>query len=383
MKFSKNYPLFLCILKQRNARCEKTLALSEKACYIVPCLSYCGGIRSAQHSEKGTILLKLAMFGAGAAGSVFASYLRNGGADIILIDRNEKLMNKVKEDDMTFTIHLQEGGEYHDITKVLEGFRAYTSAQEAFEAEGRMDAIIYMTKAMQLEQAIVDSAPVVGEETVAVSLINGLGNDDNLLKAYPADRCIIGSGVLGTALRGPGHCVCTPVSGVQMNFGAIERSELTDRVCEELLLRFRQGGCNAMWRKDDIYKFVWKKVIVNSVVNTVCFVLRLKIGEIEADPWGRKLFHDVIREACAIATARGTALDADDFIAHDHQDVVTNVGDYYPSMCQDAFNKRQTEIDVLNGKIAEYGRELGIPTPTCDVLSTVVRAIQGNYDKQF
>ena len=44
---------------------------------------------------------------------------------------------------------------------------------------------------------------------------------------------------------------------------------------------------------------------------------------------------------------------------------------------------RQTEIDVLNGKIAEYGAELGIPTPVCATLSTVVRAIQGNYDKQY
>ena len=383
MQANEIFPVFEIILVHSGENAKKNLHRQAKRATLFPVPETAGNPGRHDYPEKETIPLKFAMFGAGAAGSVFASYLRSGGADIILIDRNEKLMNKVKEDDMTFTIHLQEGGEYHDITKLLKGFRAYTSAQEAYEAEGRVDAIIYMTKAMQLEQAIADSAPVVGENTVAVSLINGLGNDDNLLKAYPADRCIIGSGVLGTALRGPGHCVCTPVSGVQMNFGAIERSELTDRVCEELLLRYREGGCNACWRKDDIYKYVWKKVIVNSVVNTVCFVLRLKIGEIEADPYGRKLFHDVIREACAIATARGTALDADDFIAHDHQDVVTNVGDYYPSMCQDAFNRRQTEIDVLNGKISDYGKELGIPTPTCDVLSTVVRAIQGNYDKQF
>jgi 2-dehydropantoate 2-reductase len=184
-------------------------------------------------------------------------------------------------------------------------------------------------------------------------------------------------------MKEPGHCVCVPVSGVQMNFGAIERNALTDAVCEEMLRRFQDGGCDARWRKDDIYKFIWKKVIVNSTVNTVCYVLRLKIGEVEAHPAGQKLFRDVIREACAVATARGTPLDADEFIEHDHIDVVTNVGDYYPSMCQDAFNKRQTEIDVLNGKIAEYGRELGIPTPTCDVLSTIVRCIQDNYDRQF
>ncbi|MGI6462587.1 MAG: ketopantoate reductase family protein [Candidatus Scatomorpha sp.] len=327
--------------------------------------------------------MKFAMYGSGAAGSVFASYMRKGGADVILIDRYEEHMKKVAEDGMTFTIHLQEGGEYRDITEVLHGFRTYTSAEAAFEAEGKVDAIIYMTKATQLEQAIADSAPVVGEDTIAVSLINGLGNDDNLLKTYPASRCVIGSGVLGTALRGPGHCVSTPAGGVQMNFGAIERNEQTDAVCAEMLKAYRDGGCDAYWRKDDIYEFVWKKVIVNSTVNTVCFVLRLKIGEVEADPFGREIFRNVIREACAIATARGTPLDADEFIANDHMDIVTNIGDYYPSMCQDAFNKRQTEIDVLNGMIAKYGEELGIPTPTCDVLSQVVRAVQGNYDKQF
>ncbi len=327
--------------------------------------------------------MKFAMYGSGAAGSVFASYMRKGGADIILIDRYEEHMKKVAEDGMTFTIHLQEGGEYRDITEVLHGFRTYTSAEAAFEAEGKVDAIIYMTKATQLEQAIADSAPVVGENTIAVSLINGLGNDDNLLKTYPASRCVIGSGVLGTALRGPGHCVSTPAGGVQMNFGGIERNEQTDAVCEAMLKAYRDGGCDAYWRKDDIYEFVWKKVIVNSTVNTVCFVLRLKIGEVEADPFGREIFRNVIREACAIATARGTPLDADEFINNDHMDIVTNIGDYYPSMCQDAFNKRQTEIDVLNGMIAKYGKELGIPTPTCDVLSQVVRAVQGNYDKQF
>ena len=324
------------------------------------------------------------MYGSGAAGSVFASYLRAGGADIILIDRYEAHMKKVAEDGMTFTIHLLENGEYRDITRVLDGFRTYTSAEDAFAAEGKVDVIIYMTKATQLEQAIIDSQPVVGENTVACSLINGLGNDDNLLKTYPKSRCVIGSGVLGTALPEPAHCVSTPAGGVQMNFGGMERNELLDAVCAEMLKCYRAGGCDAYWRADDIYKYIWKKVIVNATVNTVCAVLRLKIGEVEADPYGAQLFRAVIRESCAVATARGTFLDADEFIAVDHQDIVTSVADYYPSMCQDMLmNHRQTEIDVLNGKIAEYGEQLGIPTPTCAVLSQVVRAIQGNYDKQY
>ena len=123
---------------------------------------------------------------------------------------------------------------------------------------------------------------------------------------------------------------------------------------------------------------------MNATVNTVCAVLRLKIGQVEANPFGQWLFHGVIRETCAVATAKGVPMDADEFIAHDHQDIVTNIADYYPSMCQDMlFNKRQTEIDVLNGKIAEYGAELGIPTPCCTVLSQIVRCIQANYENQY
>ena len=127
--------------------------------------------------------MKFAMYGSGAAGSVFASYLRKGGADIILIDRYEAHMKKVAEEGMHFTIHQEENGGYKDYDYQLKGFRTYTTAADAAAAEGKVDVIIYMTKATQLEQAIQDSMPVVGDTTVAVSLINGLGCSSATVKA--------------------------------------------------------------------------------------------------------------------------------------------------------------------------------------------------------
>ena len=97
--------------------------------------------------------MKFAMYGSGAAGSVFASYLRKGGADIILIDRYEAHMKKVAEEGMHFTIHQEEDGGYKDYDYQLKGFRTYTTAADAAAAEGKVDVIIYMTKATQLEQA--------------------------------------------------------------------------------------------------------------------------------------------------------------------------------------------------------------------------------------
>ena len=146
---------------------------------------------------------------------------------------------------------------------------------------------------------------------------------------------------------------------------------------------FTVGGCRAEFNEDDRPN-IWKKVIINCTVNTVCALLRLKIIEVAQDPYGMELFRGVVREACAIATARGVPFDAVEFENTHLKNFIDNMGDYYPSMAQDMLlNHRQTEIDNLNGKLCEYGRELGVPTPLNEVLVTEVKAIQANYDKQY
>lgn len=334
--------------------------------------------------------MKIVMYGSGAAGSVFASYLKLGGADMVLIDRYAEHMNKVNSEGMTFTVHTNASGEWEDKTTVIKGFRCYSSVSEAAAKEGKTDVIIYMTKATQLENAIKDSLPLVGENTVAVSLINGLGNDDNLFKYFPKDHCIVGSGVLGTRLPEAGHCISTPAVGPQMNFGACEKSDITDKVCAAMRDYYRAADCDAYWRDgapgtaENIYNYIWKKVCVNATLNTVCAVTRLKVGQVDNNDYGRWLYEGVIRETCAVATAKGIPMDAEHFINNDHREIVDSIADYYPSMAQDMlFHHCPTEVDVLNGKIAEYGEQLGIPTPVCAVLTRVVHCIENNYDNQF
>ena len=53
--------------------------------------------------------------------------------------------------------------------------------------------------------------------------------------------------------------------------------------------------------------------------------------------------------------------------------------DYYPSMSQDIIRHRQTEIAHMNGAIARFGRELGIPTPVNQLITGMILTIQSNY----
>ena len=77
-------------------------------------------------------------------------------------------------------------------------------------------------------------------------------------------------------------------------------------------------------------------------------------------------------------------MDADEFIRVDHQHIIDNISDYYPSMAQDMlYKKLRTEVDTLTGAISDYGKQFNMPTPPCDVLSDIVRCIQDNYDNQY
>ena len=51
-----------------------------------------------------------------------------------------------------------------------------------------MDIVIFITKATQLDGAVQTAMPCIGDKTVVCSLINGLGNDDILLKYFPGNR---------------------------------------------------------------------------------------------------------------------------------------------------------------------------------------------------
>ena len=196
--------------------------------------------------------MKIAMVGCGAAGSCFAGYLRKGGADITLVDMYKAHMDKIAAEGLEFII-------YPDTHYHLDGFKTAYNAENI----GTMDIVIFVTKATQLDAAVESAKPCIGPDTVVLSLINGLGNDDVLLKHFPANRILCGSGALGTALKEPGCCISTEVEGTLVHFGALENGPVTDKAGRHLAELFNAGGCRAEFNEDDRPN-IWKKVIITA-----------------------------------------------------------------------------------------------------------------------
>ena len=314
--------------------------------------------------------MKIAMIGSGAAGSVFAAYLRRGGGELWLVDKYKAHMDKIAADGLVF--RTPEGEE------VLTGFHTAPTAREI----GVMDMVILMVKATQTVDVMADTMPCIGPDTVVVSLQNGLGNDEVLSRYVETERIMYGSGLIGTELRGPGVCVSKPEQGIQMHFGAVVNNPITDKAGKALEDCFKAGGCNASF-DEDVRIYVWRKVIANAGYNGVSALMRMRVGEVFADPYGMDIVRNVWAEGCAVAEAMGIG-DLRPLMEAEEPNILAGLGNYYPSMAQDAvLHKRQTEVSVLNGAIARYGERLGIPTPYNTVITKFISCIQNNYDKQY
>ncbi len=317
--------------------------------------------------------MKFAMVGAGAAGSCFASYLRRGGMDIILVDRYREHMDKVAADGMDFTI--APDTHYH-----VTGFKTAYNADDI----GIMDAVIFVTKATQIESALETAKPCIGPDTVLISLMNGIGNEDYLLKYAAPDHVLFGSGVMGTFLSAPGACVASPgKEAIQMNFGPVKHGEKIDEVGSYLERCFTDGGCPAKYW-DDVNPKIWWKAADNCIFNSLSAMLRLKSKYLYDLEDGWPLIQMMAHEICDVAHAKGIEMDVNKYLDYQWDRRNTPIKNYYPSMAQDMLiHERQTEISTMNGVIARYGKELGVPTPLNEIITHMISLTQKNYDHLY
>lgn len=317
--------------------------------------------------------MKIAILGSGATGSAFAAYMKLGGLDDIwLIDLNRAHMDAVRDNGLVFKDH---NGE-----RVVRGFHTAYSAEEV----GLCDVLIVLVKSTHTHTAMKGAMNCIGENTVVISLQNGLGNDLALSEYVPASRIGCGCGRIGTELPSPGHCIARPSQGISNMFlGPIEKSDRTAEVCKTIVDAFAKGGLAPEYH-DDIRPYIWKKACSNSGFNTVCAVLGLTMKQVYEDKNGIALVYQILKEASDVAAALGVADNLYDGLVKDVPSTVKSYGDYYPSLAQDLLiYKRPTEVDTLSGAISVYGKKAKVPTPTCDVLSQVVRAIQANYSLRY
>jgi 2-dehydropantoate 2-reductase len=123
----------------------------------------------------------------------------------------------------------------------------------------------------------------------------------------------------------------------------------------------------------------WRKVIFNAATNPVGALTGLTHGRVCEQPDLRRFVSGLVDEGKAVAAAQGIVLDADPEELIDHAARREVAYDHKASMLQDVEARRQTEVDYLNGGIARFGRELGVPTPLNEAIWALVKGLERSY----
>jgi 2-dehydropantoate 2-reductase len=232
---------------------------------------------------------------------------------------------------------------------------------------------IVATKAMHTSGAVSAVAHAFADGAVA-SVQNGVGNEESI--AEHVGRVIRGTTFPAGKLLEPG-VVQWDVKG-DTTLGPFEPSPAGVDEIDRLADACTRAGMPTH-AVSDARPAQWRKVIFNAATNPIGALTGLTHGRVCERPDLRRLVSALVDEGRAVAAAQGIELDADPEELIDHAARPDVAYGHKASMLQDVEAHRPTEVDYLNGGIARFGRELGVPTPLNTAITALVKGLEASW----
>ena len=289
--------------------------------------------------------MRIAIFGTGGAGGYFGARLAEAGEEVVFIARGEHL-RAIRERGLR--VETDEG----DI--LVQAARATDDLARA----GQVDVVLVGVKTWQLEDAARRMRPLMGPDTFAVPLQNGVEAASQLSSVLGPERVL--DGLCGTISRvaGPGHIR----SIGQINFVRFGEPDnrLSERA-ENLRAAFERAGVKVNI-PSDIRRAVWEKFLFVAPYGGVGAATRVPAGVLRAVPETRRLLEACVAEVFAVGRAKGIDL-PEGLIAKSMAVVDSLAPDATTSLQRDIAAGRPSELDAWTGAVVRLGREAGVATP--------------------
>jgi 2-dehydropantoate 2-reductase len=244
----------------------------------------------------------------------------------------------------------------------METRHAVRVISDPADGRGARFALV-LVKSWQTRRTSAMLADCLAPDGVALTLQNGLGNLEVLRSALGPERAALGVTTMGATLVEPG---AVRVGGAGPTY--VARHPRLEVHLEPL----RQAGLE-IEVEEDLAAVQWGKLAVNAGINPLTAILRVVNGALLEDDDARTILGEAARETAAVATALGVRLPYLD-AAGQAEEVARRTAANRSSMLQDMLRGAPTEIDAINGAVAEAGERLKVPTVVNRTLWRMVRA---------
>ncbi len=291
--------------------------------------------------------------GLGAIGTIYAARIADAGNINLKILLDEERIEKYKTNPTVFN---NKEYSFDYITGDYCGFNA--------------DLIIIATKNSGLMEAVDAVKNFVNENTVFISLLNGISSEDVIASVYGFDKVLYSYYIGHTSTRQGRSIVHDGV--YKTVFGEKDNQQLSKKVLKVKEF-FDSTGIPYEIPVDMDYSRWWK-FLVNVGYNQASAVLNASYGVFQNSERANNLAINLMQEAANLAKAMGVK-NTHQLIAQVLDVIKTMLPETRTSMLQDIDAKRQTEVGIFAGYIVESAKKYSIHVPYNKVVLDIISAI--------
>ena len=295
--------------------------------------------------------------GIGAVGSIYADKIEKFTPQNLRVLVDEARLERYKKNPTVFN------GRVLDFNYILPNDTSF-----------KADLIIIATKFDGLNDVIKNIKNFVYDDTVILSLLNGVTSEKIIAKTYGREKLLYSYFIGHSAIRDGRNITHDDVNTIVYGSENSNDFENVERIQDF----FEQAGINYLI-PDDIIHSLWLKYMLNVSANQTTAILRMNFGEMLENDKCMDFAINVMKEVQAIAKAEGvrnTESMIDETIEHLH----TMIPEGKTSMLQDVEAGRKTEVEMFAGTVIKLGKEFGIPTPYNKIIKEMIEIIHRQQD---
>lgn len=302
--------------------------------------------------------MKFAILGSGAVGGYFGAKLALSGQDVTFIARGAHL-EAIRSRGLEVK------------SAKLGDFSVRAAAESDTAKIGPVDVAIVSVKTYDNATALPMLKPLVGLETVVLTLQNGVDSVDDVAAVVGERHALGGTTYVATALEGPGLIVQTGVHR-SIIFGEVsgDRDRVSARV--QKLADVLAAADIQVTPVPDARVNIWDKFVYLVPFSGFTGSARLPIGHFWQHAHAQEMFYAASREVAAIAKAEGVTISANRF------ETLKEYMDNIPfttrsSLLIDLEFGKRIEVEALQGAAVRRAKKHGIPAP---IVSTLYAALK-------
>ena len=307
--------------------------------------------------------MRIAIVGSGGLGSYYGGLLARTGHEVTFIARGAHLAALREKGLQVISVH----GDFH-----VAPVRATADPAEA----GPVDLVLVCVKTTAIDTAAKAARAMVGPDTVVMGLQNGIDAAERIGAAVGMDHVLGAVTWIAANIEAPG--VIRQLS----TFRRIVLGELDGRDTPRLqrtVEALRRMGIT-IEPTGAIRKVMWTKFVFIAGFSGVGTVARLEVGGYRSVPETRAMMTRMMREVEALARAAGVDLDRD--VVDQALAVIDGAAPAMKtSMQRDVEAGRPSELESMIGVITRKGRELGVATPTADLVYAALLPLELNAQR--